>query len=413
MRMTSQSPRLRRIAQLLVALVLLYGLSPQQSWAEEKKKQSLADYIFKIFSADTVPTAATLIPSERESIAKAEMLLEAQNCQNQTDANYVMLGIFAGARGDTEAASRYFDMAACLAPCSPLPMTMKAQVQAQAGDFGQSECTHQRAAQLGNQNSALSVNTLMDRAVVLAQQGKLDAACSNLHQAATMLRCGRGGAEAGLGWLQLGIVWADSLGDLETAHASWQWGLAAIGRRPASPAAASLKLDLTIRVADGYIARNQFDAADHQLQEAASVLFAMLPYEKAQAQFQIGSRYVVLAERRPDVTAYAERAARQLGPMTEREAPPDGTLDVHRDAALAYAKLLEQSDPQKARQLIELALRQTLEIGQANSSYQPVLTTLSPELTLRGFNPVLKTVFAGGEGRQAAPRPVAVRTAGF
>ncbi len=376
MKTASKRPQLIPSIILMLAVVFLLNLAGQAGAAKKEKEEGFLNYLFEILSADEVPSPPSLSAEDRQAMDKLEILLKAQNQRAPDGGNFVLLGALAAAKNDICGASSYLDKARCQMPNSPLPATMAAQVYVQAGDFQRAKALHcQALRKVGNtcRAPALGANSHMDLAVTYAQSGDKMTAWQQLRKAeAILIRQSRDPAQAALGWLQMGIVYADSMDDDNVALCAWKNGSNALACAVTDEHTASLKLDLDVRIADTLIAAGNHQEAAVYLQSASQVVVFLSEYKRPEARFQIGGSYVELAQQNPDVGAYAEKAAEQLAALTAEDTPAAGTLGAHRDAALAHAKLIKESNPDEANRLIAKALQWTLEIGQLDSAYAPV-----------------------------------------
>ena len=382
---TSKRHRLQISAILVLALGVVLVFAQAATAAKQEKSSGFLGYLYELLAADEVPVAPGLSSNERQAMDKLETLLKAQNDRSPDGGNFILLAALAGARNDVCKAESYLSEASCLLPESPLPATMRAQVYTQAGDFERAKEIHHCAlSKVGNacQSPALAANSYMDLAVVYAQSGDAVGARKLLIDAETVLvKASRDRTQAALGWFQMGVVYADSLNNLPAAMCAWKNGSRVLEKATMDEASATLKIDLDVRVADSLIACGQCaDAADY-LENASRVLCHLSDDSKPEAQFQIGSSYVELAMRNPNDSTYAARAAEQLSVLTEQDTVPPETLGAHRDAALAYAKLVQTcspAQPEQAEQLIAKAMKWTLQIGEMNSAYAPVFSPHVP-----------------------------------
>ena len=384
--------RVLRWASICFAICLV--VSPRQNtWAAEKKEGFLS-YLFKMMYADDDLAPPELNADEREDLQKMEIMLNAQNDRSQSGANLMLMGVFAASRGDNAQALRYMQSASCSMPASPLPATMTAQVYAQAGDLCQARRWHQMAQERVGCSSCgttlLSSNTQMDLAVVSAKLGDQCIARQQLNAAQMqLLQPSSDRVQAATGWLQIGNVFATTLADREGALHTWKNGVMALSGAPRSTTEVSLKLDLNLRVAEEYVRLGDAECADQYLQCAAQTVEMLAPQFRPKANLRIGQSYARLAEQNPHEPAYSQGAARHLAPLADQNEMAPENLVHARDAALTQAKRLKLSDPAEAQKLTVKALRQTLQIGERDSAYEPLFSTLSDE-ALNALLPALE-----------------------
>ncbi|MHC4718287.1 MAG: tetratricopeptide repeat protein, partial [Planctomycetota bacterium] len=232
----------------VVVLAAVIGLTGSTALGEGLP--SWLEWLFAMISADDVPQRPALTEVDRESIAKARVML-ARARPDATDS--LLLGILAAAEGDEDEAARRFELAHRLEEGSALPLTMAAQTQLQEGKNRAAAELHERAltairARRGRA-SLQAANAHLDLAVAYEKLGDPDKARAHATDAMKLIRRTRmPPSQKALAYLQAGTVYRQVLRDPDAAAAAWEAGAQTVATRREVPEK-RLKYELNLKLA--------------------------------------------------------------------------------------------------------------------------------------------------------------------
>jgi tetratricopeptide (TPR) repeat protein len=321
-----------------VLAILLGGMTWGPSGTAWGKTDGWLGWLFDLFAADDVPRRPDLVDDDRAATDNTMTLLGSYP---DSAARSLILGVFWAARGDAPQAEEHFRRARELdSSKSLLPLTMAAQTYMQVGDYRKAKSLHEEIVKElqttsrrergrgagGSRDSSLMlqrVNAYLDLAVACSKLNEPNEAMEYAQGAKNLLSLSsrdRNDVPVGqvaFGYLRLGSVYGDSLGNVGAARDAWQEGRKQSGEGPGLVKPRTI-VELNLKMIESSAKDVPDTSLDEYLAGAERAMKQLDGESQLAVQTRLGMEFAKLAIDRRDVPEASLRCANRARTLLRR-----------------------------------------------------------------------------------------------